>query len=177
MVGLFINTLPVRVRVESEAEVIEWLRRLQGEQVEMREYEYSPLVEVQRWSEVGAGTPLFESLLAFENYPVDRSLVKRASEQTATLKVSDVDTSEQSNLPLALIVVPGEELNIRASYESSRLDSVLVERMLRHLERLLSSIAANPDAKLSALAMLSDEENILLERTTAIDELEQSLSF
>jgi amino acid adenylation domain-containing protein/non-ribosomal peptide synthase protein (TIGR01720 family) len=177
MVGLFINTLPVRVKVEGEAAVVDWLQQLQSEQVEMREYEYSPLVEVQRWSEVGGGTPLFESLLAFENYPVGRSLVKRASEQTANLKVSDVYTSEQSNLPLALIVVPGEQLRIRASYESRRFDSALVERMLQHFEHLLHSIAANPDAKLGALAMLSDEEKVLLERTTTIDELEQSLSF
>ena len=52
---------------------MEWLQRLQAEQVEMRQYEYAPLVEVQSWSEVPRGLPLFESIVVFENYPVDRS--------------------------------------------------------------------------------------------------------
>jgi non-ribosomal peptide synthetase component F len=74
MLGLFINTLPVRVRVRGQERVVEWLRELQAEQVELRQYEYSPLVAVQGWSEVERGRSLFESLLVFENYPVDTSL-------------------------------------------------------------------------------------------------------
>ena len=80
MIGLFINTLPVRVRIDDEAELLAWLRALQAEQVELREYEYSPLVEVQSWSEVGRGRPLFESLLVFENYPLDKDALKENPE-------------------------------------------------------------------------------------------------
>ena len=69
MVGLFINTLPVRVRVSPEAFLLPWLQELQSQQVEARQYEYSPLVQVQGWSDVPQGLPLFESLLVFENYP------------------------------------------------------------------------------------------------------------
>src|SRR6185295_18259940 len=71
MVGLLINTLPVRLKMEPGAAVGGWLQQLQGAQAEMRQYEYSPLVEVQGWSEVARGLPLFESLLVFENYPID----------------------------------------------------------------------------------------------------------
>src|SRR5262249_9623728 len=70
MVGLFINTLPVRVRVKRDERVGGYLQRLQEQQVEVRQYEYSPLVEVQGWSEVGRGVRLFDTLLVFENYPV-----------------------------------------------------------------------------------------------------------
>ena len=62
MVGLFINTLPVRVEVKSEEGVGGYLRRLQEQQVEVRQYEYSPLVEVQGWSEVGRGMRLFDTI-------------------------------------------------------------------------------------------------------------------
>ena len=65
MVGLFINTLPVRVQVEDEARADAWLRGLQEQQAQMRQYEYTPLVEVQRWSEVEHGTPLFENYVVF----------------------------------------------------------------------------------------------------------------
>ena len=70
MVGLFINTLPVRVQVAADESLLPWLKRLQSQMVELRQYEYSPLVEVQRWSEIPRGLPLFESILAFENSAV-----------------------------------------------------------------------------------------------------------
>src|SRR4029077_12061083 len=73
MVGLFINTLPVRVRVAEESRLDEWLRDLQDDQAEARQHEWTPLSQVQRWSGVPQGTALFESLFAFENYPVDTS--------------------------------------------------------------------------------------------------------
>ena len=74
MVGLFINTLPARVSVVEESPLLPWLKEIQARQIEMREHEQSPLVLVQGWSEVPRGRPLFESLVVFENYPVDASL-------------------------------------------------------------------------------------------------------
>ena len=71
MVGLFINTLPLRVAVPPQMHLTAWLKQLQSEQASLRDYEWSSLVEVQSWSEVERGTPLFESLLISENYPVD----------------------------------------------------------------------------------------------------------
>ncbi|MCP4662273.1 MAG: non-ribosomal peptide synthetase, partial [bacterium] len=74
MVGLFINTLPVRVEVQQGEFLVPWLERLQGQQAELRSYEYSPLDQVQKWSGAPAGQPLFEHILVFESYPVDTSL-------------------------------------------------------------------------------------------------------
>ena len=74
MLGLFINTVPVRVRVPRHEPVLAWLQELHRQFVELRQYEASPLVDVQGWSEVPRGQPLFESLLVFENYPIDRVL-------------------------------------------------------------------------------------------------------
>src|SRR6266508_1357144 len=78
MVGVFINTLPVRVRVRGGREVSGLLKQLQEEQAEARQYEYSSLAEVQKWSETVVGERLFESLLAYENYPVDRAMLEEA---------------------------------------------------------------------------------------------------
>ncbi|MFP2902304.1 condensation domain-containing protein, partial [Corallococcus sp. 4LFB] len=68
MTGLFINTLPVRVRVPAQEQIVPWLRQLQAQQLELRQYEHSPLVRVQGYSQVPRGTPLFQSLFVFENY-------------------------------------------------------------------------------------------------------------
>src|SRR6185503_2611930 len=110
MIGLFINTLPVRVRVDDEADLLTWLRVLQVEQVALREYEYSPLVEVQSWSEVGRGRPLFESLLVFENYPLDKDALK----QNLSLELKDVRSFDRTNYPLTVVAIPAEELCLQA---------------------------------------------------------------
>src|SRR6185369_10048049 len=67
IVGLFINTLPVRAAVAPERCLAPWLAELQGRQAEARRYEHAPLVEVQRWSGLPAGVPLFDHILVFEN--------------------------------------------------------------------------------------------------------------
>jgi amino acid adenylation domain-containing protein/non-ribosomal peptide synthase protein (TIGR01720 family) len=71
MIGLFINTLPVRVHVSPYQSLVPWLTELQGQQVNLREYEYTPLFEIQKWSEVPAGESLFNTLLVFENIPLE----------------------------------------------------------------------------------------------------------
>jgi hypothetical protein len=69
MIGLFINTLPVRSRVRSDLPVVDWLRALQGEHVELRQYEYTSLVDAQGWSAVPKGEQLFRTMLVFQNFP------------------------------------------------------------------------------------------------------------
>src|SRR5205085_2478130 len=82
MVGLFINTLPLRVRVPSGLSLIPWLKDFQGRLVELRQYEYSSLMQVQEWSEVRRGSALFESIFVFENYRVDSGLPRPLSSRT-----------------------------------------------------------------------------------------------
>src|SRR5262245_35581409 len=91
MVGLLINTLPVRVAVDPNATLHSWLRELQTQQAEMREYDYSPLVDVQGWSSMKRGSPLFKSVVIFENYPVDVSL----REQRGGLQIRDFRAVER----------------------------------------------------------------------------------
>jgi Non-ribosomal peptide synthetase modules and related proteins len=80
MVGLFINTLPVRVQVPGDQVVSQWLRQLQSRQAEMRQYEYNSLVEIQGWSDVPRGEPLFEMIFVFENYRADGVATGRTGE-------------------------------------------------------------------------------------------------
>ncbi len=109
MVGLFINTLPVRARFSPQDLVVAWLKDFQNQLVELRQYEYSPLVEVQGWSEVSRDQPLFESLLDFVNYPVDDSVW----EQRGPLKISKMRALERANYPLGVLVIPRKELAIQ----------------------------------------------------------------
>ena len=151
MVGLFINTLPVRVAVKSEEGVGEYLRRLQEQQVEVRQYEYSPLVEVQGWSEVGRGVRLFDTIAVFENYPVSAIM----KESNGGLSVREARSFEQSNYPLNLIGHPGTTMWLTLLYDSERYERASIERMLDHLETLLAGIALKPEQPIAKLSLLS----------------------
>lgn len=154
MVGLFINTLPVRVQVSSDALLLPWLQTLQACQVEARQYEFSPLVQVQGWAGATSGQPLFESLLVFENYP-DRATWQAWSK---SLKIDNIRLVSRTNYPLTVVVAPGSALRLRISYQRQYIDAPMVMRMLEHLRILLEGMVLDPYRKLAHLALLSQTE-------------------
>lgn len=97
IVGLFINTLPVCLQIDEDTKVIDWLQRLQIQQVEREQYSYSSLVEIQGWSNIERGIPLFESLLVFENYPVSVESILKAI--NSDLQVQDTQGYDKTNYP------------------------------------------------------------------------------
>nr|QEO73861.1 condensation domain-containing protein [uncultured bacterium] len=157
MVGLFINTLPLRVQVESGVELGPWLQQLQAEQAEMRQYEYSPLVEVQGWSEVERGVGLFETLVAFENYPV-APISNGTKTAGGSLTIAQGRSMERTNYPLTMMVGPGERLQLRVLYQEQRYDAETIERVMGHLEQILVSMADGAQQQVDELRMLSADE-------------------
>ena len=158
MVGLFINTLAVRVRIVEQTGVGAWLRQLQAEQLEMRQYEYSPLVQVQGWSEIERGTPMFETLMVFENYPVDGS-VKQQSTDNSDLKVGRVQALAQNHYPLTLNVSNvGGQLGFRFGYDSSIFDAMTVERIGRQLETIIAGLVTDSEQRVFDVPAISKSE-------------------
>jgi len=154
MVGLFINTLPVRVQVSPTAYLLPWLKQLQAQQVELRQYEYSSLIQVQGWSEVPRGLPLFESIVVFENYPLDASL----RESGSSLELCNIQSMELTNYPLTVVAWPGRELLLQIGYDCHHFDAATITRMLEHLQTLLEGIVAHPEQQLQDLPLLTQEE-------------------
>ena len=154
MVGLFINTLPARILVEPEASLLPWLQRIQTQQVQTRQFEYSALVDVQSWSDVQRDVSLFDSILVFENYPVSDAL----AEQRGSLEIRDVQSSEQTNYPLTVVAAPGRVLGIRIAFDQQRFEPTTITRMLEHLQTLLKAIIAQPDRRISSLPLLTEAE-------------------
>ncbi|HSF41609.1 MAG TPA: amino acid adenylation domain-containing protein [Thermoanaerobaculia bacterium] len=154
MVGVFINSLPVRVEVDPEADLRSWLRRLQDRHAEARQHEHAPLVDVQGWSDVPRGTPLFESLLVFENYPVEESV----GGARASLGIEDVRQFEVTSFPLTLQVAPGPTLWLRLAHDTRRVDGPAARRLLAQLRTLLAGMTARPEARLRDLALTTPAE-------------------
>ncbi|MEO1349845.1 MAG: condensation domain-containing protein [Cyanobacteria bacterium J06635_15] len=154
MVGVFINTLPVCVNVDLEQPLLPWLKQLQGQLVELRQYEYSPLVEVQGWSHVPRGLPLFESIVVFENYPSPQ-----ASETASTdLEFQNFTGFYKTNYPLNVIGHPGPALTLGINYDCRRFEAATITGILKHFEILLQQMASNPNAQLQNLQLLSPEQ-------------------
>ncbi|MDO0928856.1 amino acid adenylation domain-containing protein [Streptomyces sp. TG1A-8] len=154
MMGLFINTLPVRGRLTGDLVVADWLRDLQDEQLDMRQWEYCHLVDVQKHSPIPRGEPLFRSILVFENYPV----VQKPSDFPEGLTRRLVNCVERTGYPLTLVVSAGRALEFRFVYDRGRFDAATVERMAGHLRMLLESVVDAPGAHISELNMLTERE-------------------
>ena len=154
MVGVFINTLPVRISFTSDVTVISVLKELQKQQLRLDEYAYTPLSRIQEWSEITPGQPLFRSVLVFENYPVDASLREAKGE----LRFSNVCSRASTNYALTFIVKPVEELTLQLAYDSRRYNARTVDQLLIHLNNLLAGMAVDPTQRVSDLQMLSQAE-------------------
>jgi len=154
MVGLFINTLPVRARVEGGTRVAEWLAGLQREQHAAREHDHVPLTQVQRWSEVPAGLPLFDSLVVFENHPV-REVAEMGGRGFAVEAWRGIGWS---HYPVGVTVVPGDRLELTLGFRRGRIEADAAERMLGHLDRLLEVLAEDPERRVAELDLLGQAE-------------------
>ncbi len=150
MIGLFINTLPTRIVVNGAAGMLAWLREIQERQVEMREYEHVPLAQVQRWIDPASGDALFETLLAFENFPIERGIEEDGSD----LQTRDVRVLEQTHYPITIVAAPGRRLLFRLSYDGRLFDADTIGRMLGHLTTILEELAADPARPVGAIALL-----------------------
>ncbi len=154
MIGLFINTLPVHVHVPDDGALGPWLQTLQAQQAAARRYEYAPLVDIQRWSDVPQGQSLFDTLLVFENYPGEADI----QPADPRLRIADMVTLEKTNYPLTVIVEPGEALRLRISYRRQYFDDDAIARMLGHLRTLLEGMLAAPESAPGDLPLLTPAE-------------------
>ncbi len=158
VLGLFINTLPLRVSVAPDRPVMAWLKDLLAENVRLREYEYTPLIQIQRSSEIPRGEALFHSLFVFENAPVDPALC----EGRIMFRAEEEQYRVHTNYPMTVMGWPGKELGLKLSYDRRLFDSDTVLRMIGHLQHLLEAVITRPDARIGDLPMVDREERTRL---------------
>ncbi|RSN41938.1 non-ribosomal peptide synthetase [Amycolatopsis sp. WAC 04197] len=151
--GLFINTLPVRVRLDAGRGLVDWLRELQAAQAESRRYGHVGLPRLQSWSDTGGS--LFDSIVVFENYPV-----------ADVAGMADVRAAERTNYPLGVVAYPGRRLSLVLTHDPELIGPDLARRLAGHLETLIRGFADAPYAPVTRVPMLSEREirHLLRER-------------
>jgi non-ribosomal peptide synthetase component F len=154
MIGLFVNTLPLRVTVVEEASLIPWLKKLQVDALKIRRYEAIPLPQISAWSEIAPGMPLFDSVVIFQNLPFTENLAWRARR----LGIESARYREKTHYPLALTAIPGTKLVLTINIDARCFDIGPCERMLAHFANLLEAITDDAERRLVELPLVSKEE-------------------
>jgi amino acid adenylation domain-containing protein len=157
LVGLCINTLPLRVRVRSAEPVVSWLRGVQAKYAELREYEHSPLARIQKWTSVPSGRPLFESIVVYENFPTEAGIGPRTA-AAANLAIDNVRGFDKTNFPLTLIASPGRRFSLVATYDPARFDEASVDRLLAHVATVLRRVTAGDEETVGDISLLTPAE-------------------
>lgn len=157
MVGLFINTLPTRVRMTPQTTVIDWLKRLQQEQVAVRNFEFSSLVQIHGWSNAPRGVPLFDSMLAVESFPASKHG-----------ELADIVVAQQTNYPLTLVVEPSKRITMKAMFDPQRYAPETISALLRHVQEVLLQFIQHGERPIGGIRLLSQAEEREQERWNAV---------
>lgn len=156
MVGLFINTLPVVVTVPNDSPIETWLQTLHQQQHARNTYSYIPLADLQRERGI---SPLFDSLLVFENYPVDRLREQRDEVDPAALRVVGSASVEATNYPLSITASLSDCLHVKLTYQPAQLSQAQVERLGQQLLRVLQQLdSATHVGELSLLSAAETQQ-------------------
>jgi amino acid adenylation domain-containing protein len=150
MVGLFINTVPLRVNLQYGAALTDWLLALQVDQFHARRFDHCGLVQIREWADQPADQPLFDTIFAFENYPT-----KRADGQ-ARAKTTFI---ERTNFPLSVAAIPGDGLQLRLLYDARAITEETVgaigEALLVVLREMTKALEGKTNVTLGDLVISS----------------------
>lgn len=154
MVGLFINTLPMRVAVAPGRPLLDWLSELRAGYVAARPFEHTPLLAAQAVSEIPSGTSLFDSIIVFNESRMDTTMKALGGAYAQR----DFEWIEQTNFPLTLFAYGESALILKLAYDPQRIDAVRAVDMLRRLEAALRAMADQPAGLVCELDRVPPEE-------------------
>ncbi|WP_196223735.1 non-ribosomal peptide synthetase, partial [Nocardia seriolae] len=164
MVGLFINTVPVRIRVDDRLTLAGLLQRVQADQAELLEHHHIGLTEIQRLAGAGAD---FDTMMAFESYPVDKDAIAAASSIDG-MSVSGVGINDDTHYPMSLVIMAGESIDISMRYLTSRFTADEVATLAARLNRILEALLGDPEGLVGDIDILDAGERARILAESAV---------
>ncbi|RZK83326.1 MAG: non-ribosomal peptide synthetase, partial [Rhodococcus sp. (in: high G+C Gram-positive bacteria)] len=158
MLGLFINTLPVRVRVRAGDAVRTLLDRIQHEQTELLDHHHVGLTDIQQGLGLGA---LFDTLMVYESYPLDREALTKNSDIEG-LRVLDVTSNDATHYPLAIVAMTDPRLHLTAKFLPEIFDAAEVEEIMERVVRVLGALSGDVDTVVADIDILAPGERASL---------------
>ncbi|MFJ2774001.1 amino acid adenylation domain-containing protein [Streptomyces sp. NPDC087300] len=155
MVGLFMNTVPLRARIDPAETAGQYLRRLQEEQTRLLDHQWVSLAEVQSWA---GSTGLFDTGMVFENYPVNAAKLD-AGLGSAGLTVDSAAIRGGGHFAMQLIAdLRGTALNVRVDYRPDLLADDRVREIAGRVARVLAAFVADAEVPVGRIGLLGDAE-------------------
>ena len=158
-VGLFINTIPVRIAFEDSESFSRLLQRIHRMKAEVGPFHYDALVEIQRQQGINS---LFDHIIVFENYPLEqhvKDLLKTEGKEKYGFSIPEVHISEHNNYEFSVTVIPGKELGFRLKY-SSIFSKNYVDHIAEHLQNILFQVSENGDVRTGQIELFGIEEKM-----------------
>ncbi len=159
-VGLFINTIPLRIKATSEENVLSYIKNVSCSLQERKEYEATPLVDIKKYSELHREEELFQSIFVIENYPIDQSLMSDDN----PLRIKEYSSFEKTNYDLTIIVnLSQSAMDIKLLYNCELYDTKTIQNLVGHYEVILRELIEKSDCTLGSLNILTqgEKEDIL----------------
>jgi amino acid adenylation domain-containing protein len=160
MIGLFINTLPVRVRWHGGETFADLLTAVQDRQTALLAHQHVGLAEIQRQA---GGGELFDTALVFENVPVD-AIGGDPAVLSGGVRVISLDARDATHYAVTVVAVPGHCLTIRLDHRTDLVDGARAEQLGGWLRRLLTAAADDPDQPIRAIELIEAAERDLVVR-------------
>ncbi|MGH3580919.1 MAG: amino acid adenylation domain-containing protein, partial [Mycobacterium sp.] len=152
MVGLLINTVPVRANITVATTVAELLNQLQGAHNDIVEHEHLALGEIHR---VTGHERLFDTLFVYENYPIDSDALLGVQE----LAITEFTSREYNHYPLSVVAMPGQQMGLRVEYDTDVFNAADVETLVNRLQQVLAVMPSDPTRRLSSIDLLDSVEH------------------
>lgn len=162
MVGLFINTIPVRIKCNENSTFLELVNTVKYNALESEKFDYIPLSLIQ--SATQSNNKLVDHILVFENYPIEKEVESKVYEYKLGFTIKGVSMFSQTNYDFNIVVYPGEKLVLKFSYNKSVYQVSFIERVFAHFDKVVKAVLSNPDVKVCDIDILSEEEGMILRK-------------
>ena len=156
MVGLLINTVPVRATITAATTTADLLDQLQSAHNDTLEHQHLALTEIHR---ITGHDQLFDTLFVYENYPIDTAALSGDHE----LAITEFTSREYNHYPLTVQATPGHELGLRVEFDTDVFDAASIEALIERLQRVLVAMTADPTRRLSSIDVLDAGEHARLD--------------
>ncbi|MBN2535367.1 MAG: amino acid adenylation domain-containing protein [Spirochaetales bacterium] len=155
-IGLFINTIPIRIKMESGVSFIELARKVKDDFIECKQYGYISLAEIMHRAHLDVTN--IDHLFVVENYPVDKDLLNGAFYREMGCTLYRTESRDMSSYNLNIMIIPGDQVTIRLTYNENICESSRIRQMGKHIINLVEAILENPAKRVGELELLSGEE-------------------
>ncbi|WP_028545533.1 non-ribosomal peptide synthetase [Paenibacillus taiwanensis] len=158
MVGLFINTIPLRVNTIHEKRYSHMLQQIKSDFNASEPYQYCSIADIQKLTEVG--NSLINGLMVFENYPIDKDMINQGLQEQVNLQIQSARSFEETNYSFNVKIFPGEAFVVKFDYNDGIYDEQEVNHIKSHFSNILHQVITNPNIRIDEIEMVGHEEKV-----------------